>query len=274
MAQNHYELLGVPMDADDAAIRAGCAAACARYRADWMSDPGGTVGIAAATRIRELEAIRDELLDPVQRRAYDRSIGVRIQPDEVPAKSAGLSREILMVVLGGIIGLVIVATVWMISERMAAPDMPAAAETNRPAPAFSLPTIDGKTLHLNELRGKIVVVNFWGTWCVPCREETPALQAAYEQLAGDSVEFVGINLRNQEEIGEPGDAAVKSFVKAYGVTYPIVYDTDGTTARAYQISPIPVSYFLDAQGNIRYVFVGTLHTDDVLALVERLRSQP
>jgi peroxiredoxin len=162
----------------------------------------------------------------------------------------------------------------MISERMAAPDMPAAAETNRPAPAFSLPTIDGKTLHLNELRGKIVVVNFWGTWCVPCREETPALQAAYEQLAGDSVEFVGINLRNQEEIGEPGDAAVKSFVKAYGVTYPIVYDTDGTTARAYQISPIPVSYFLDAQGNIRYVFVGTLHTDDVLALVERLRSQP
>jgi len=274
MTQNYYEQLGIPMDADEATIRAGCESVCARFRADWLSDPGGTVGVSAATRIRELEGVRDLLLDIVQRTEYDRSLGVRLQPAQPTGRSAGLSRDVWMVVLGGLIGLVVVAIVWIVSARMAAPLMPAAAETNRAAPDFTLPTIDGKTLHLNDLRGKIVLVNFWGTWCVPCKEETPAIQAAYEQLKGTGVEFVGVNLRNQEELGEPGDAAVKSFVQDHGVTYPTVYDTDGEVSRLYQISPIPVSYFLDTQGNIRYVYVGTLKTADVLELVRRLHDTP
>ena len=274
MSQNYYEQLGVPMDADEATIRAGCDAVCARYRADWLSDPGGTVGVSAATRIRELEAVRDLLLDIVQRTEYDRTLGVRIQPVPTSGRRGGANREVWMVVLGGFIGLVVVAIVWMVSARYAAPLMPAAAETNRPAPDFTLSTIDGKTLRLNDLRGKIIVVHFWGTWCIPCKEETPALQAAYEQLRGPDVEFVGINLRNQEELGAPGDAAVQSFVDEYGVTYPIVYDSEGDVSRQYQISPIPVSYFLDSQGNIRYVYVGTLTTADVVALVQRLRDTP
>ena len=274
MSQNYYEQLGIAMDADEATIRAGCDAVCARYRADWLNDPGGTVGLSATTRIRELEAVRDVLLDIVQRTEYDRTLGVRIQPLPTSSRRGGANREVWMVVLGGFIGLVVVAIVWMVSARFAEPLMPAAAETNRPAPDFSLSTIDGKILHLNDLRGKIVVVNFWGTWCVPCKEETPALQAAYEQLKGPDVEFVGINLRNQEELGAPGDAAVKSFVDEYGVTYPIVYDSEGDVSRLYQISPIPVSYFLDDQGNIRYVYVGTLTTADVVALVQRLRDTP
>jgi peroxiredoxin len=167
---------------------------------------------------------------------------------------------------------VIVYIVWIVSAGMATPSMPAAAETNRPAPDFALQTIDGKTLHLNDLRGKIVLVNFWGTWCVPCKAETPALEAAYKQLKDSGVEFVGVNLRNQEELGEAGDAAVKAFVSNYGVTYPIVYDTDGEVARSYQISPIPVSYFIDAKGNIRYVYVGELKTNDVLELTRRLHD--
>lgn len=274
MSLNYYEQLGIPMDADDATIRAGCENVCARFRADWLNDPGGTVGIAAATRIRDLEAVRDALLDPVQRTEYDRALGVRLQPTASGARSGGINREVWMVVLGGIIGLVIVTIVWIVSARLSSPLMPAAAETNRPAPAFQLPTIDGKMLHLNDLRGKIVVVNFWGTWCVPCKEETPALERAYEQLKDTGVEFVGINLRNQEELGEAGDTAVKTFVSSFGVTYPIVYDVDGEVSRAYQISPIPVSYFLDTQGNIRYVYVGTLTTDDVVELVRRLRDTP
>jgi peroxiredoxin len=82
---------------------------------------------------------------------------------------------------------------------------------------------------------------------------------------------VGINLRSQEELGAPGDAAVQSFVDEYGVTYPIVYDSEGDVSRQYQISPIPVSYFVDDEGNIRYVYVGTLTTADIVALVQRLR---
>jgi peroxiredoxin len=274
MAQNYYEQLGIPMDADDTAIRAGCENITARFRADWLNDPGGTVGDSAMKRIREFEALRDVLLDPVQRTEYDRSLGVRLLPVTASGRTSAVSREVWMIVLGGFIGLVIVCIVWIISARLAMPTMPAAAETNRPAPNFALQTIDGKTLHLNDLRGKIVLVNFWGTWCVPCKAETPALEAAYKQLKDSGVEFVGVNLRNQEELGAAGDAAVKAFVATYGVTYPIVYDTDGEVARAYQISPIPVSYFIDAQGNIRYVYVGELKTSDVLELARRLHDTP
>ncbi len=274
MAQNYYEQLGIPMDADDTAIRAGCERISARFRADWLNDPGGTVGDSAMKRIREFEALRDLLLDSVQRTEYDRLLGVRLLPVTASGRTSAVSREVWMIVLGGFIGLVIVCIVWIVSARLAMPTMPAAAETNRPAPNFALQTIDGKTLRLNDLRGKIVLVNFWGTWCVPCKAETPALEAAYTQLKDSGVEFVGVNLRNQEELGAAGDAAVKAFVATYGVTYPIVYDTDGEVARAYQISPIPVSYFIDAQGNIRYVYVGELKTSDVLELARRLHDTP
>jgi cytochrome c biogenesis protein CcmG, thiol:disulfide interchange protein DsbE len=159
------------------------------------------------------------------------------------------------------------------SGRMAAPVMPAAAETNRPAPAFTLPRFGGGELQLADLKGKIVVVNFWGTWCEPCKAETPALEAAYIQLQSQGVEFVGVNLRHQEALGAEGDANIANFVKSYGVTYPIVFDTTGEISRKYQISPIPVSYFLDQQGNIRYVYVGTLTTADTVELVRRLQTK-
>jgi cytochrome oxidase Cu insertion factor (SCO1/SenC/PrrC family) len=83
-----------------------------------------------------------------------------------------------------------------------------------------------------------------------------------------------VNLRHQEALGAAGDADVANFAKKYGVTYPIVFDTERRNIQKYQISPIPVSYFLDTQGNIRYVYVGTLTTADTVELVRRLQTKP
>jgi len=275
--KTYYELLEIPINASDAEVITAAEAIIDRYRSDMQTDPSSHVADMAYERIGEIEAVRDLLLDPKQRDQYDRSLGLRIRP-HVDATStaptaggAPVRQELIMVVIGALIGVVIVAIVWMVSMRMATPNNPAAAETNRPAPDFVLARVDGGTLDLRDLRGKVVVVNFWGTWCAPCIEETPAIQAAYEQLQASGVEIVGINLRHQEEVGAKGDEAVRSFVKNFGVTYPVVLDADGEVARLYQISPIPTSYFIDAAGNIRYVYVGTLTTADIVDLVNRLQ---
>jgi len=275
--KTYYELLEIPINASDAEVITAAEAIIDRYRSDMQTDPSSHVAEMAYERIAEVEAVRDLLLDPKQRDQYDRSLGLRLRPhvdatSTAPGpNSAPVRQELVMVVIGALIGIVIVAIVWMVSMRMATPNNPAAAETNRPAPDFVLARVDGGTLDLRDLRGKVVVVNFWGTWCAPCIEETPAIQAAYEQLQASGVEIVGINLRHQEEVGAKGDEAVRSFVQNFGVTYPVVLDADGEVARLYQISPLPTSYFIDAAGNIRYVYVGTLTTADIVDLVNRLQ---
>lgn len=278
-AQTYYDVLGVAVDATDSEITAACESATQRYRADLQNDPSGELANAAMQRIAAIEEMRDVLLDPRQRYLYDRSLGLLIQPPPADGTSAVIRtesnpvrRELTMVILGGLIGLVIVAIVWVASARMATPVMPAAAETNRPATDFTLPRLGGDTLTLSKYQGKIVVLNFWGTWCEPCKSETPALESAYQQLKDQNVEFIGINLRHQEAPGVQGDIDVANFAKTYGVTYPIVFDTKGEISQKYQISPIPVSYFLDANGNVRYVYVGTLTTNDALELVRRLQK--
>lgn len=277
----YYETLGIAIDASNDEIVAACEVATARFRTDVQNDPSGELLYLAMQRIAEYEAMRDTLCDPRQRYLYDRSLGLLMQPPPAELQSGvapradanPVRRELLMVILGGLIGIVIVAIVWVISGRMATPVMPAAAETNRIAPAFTLPRLGGGDLQLADLKGKVVVVNFWGTWCEPCKSETPALEAAYQQLHSQGVEFVGVNLRHQEALGAAGDADVANFAKKYGVTYPIVFDTKGEISQKYQISPIPVSYFLDPQGNIRYVYVGTLTTADTIELVRRLQTK-
>jgi peroxiredoxin len=89
-------------------------------------------------------------------------------------------------------------------------------------------------------------------------------------LQSEGLEIIGVNLYSQETGGEE---AVRAFLQPYGVTYPIALDTAGDIARSFQISPIPVSYFVDQNGTIRYVKVGTLREAEVRALFERLRAE-
>ena len=118
-----------------------------------------------------------------------------------------------------------------------------------PAPAIELKTLDGRPFQLEELRGKVVLVNFWATWCEPCVEEMPSIQKLRARLASASFEVVAINYQE-------GEARIRGFLRKMPLAFPIVRDTDGDVARAWQARIFPSSYLVDAEGRIRYVLKG------------------
>ncbi|MBA2297079.1 MAG: TlpA family protein disulfide reductase [Actinobacteria bacterium] len=118
------------------------------------------------------------------------------------------------------------------------------------APAFTLAKLDGSgELALESLRGKVVVLNFWASWCGPCKDETPLLQKGWERWQGKDVVFVGIDVKDFR-----GDA--RSFVRKFGVTYPNVYDGKGSTVGRYGVTGFPETYFIDARGRVVYRIAG------------------
>jgi peroxiredoxin/tetratricopeptide (TPR) repeat protein len=117
-------------------------------------------------------------------------------------------------------------------------------QIGQPAPAFSLTTIDGKTVTLDSYRGKTLVLNIWATWCPPCRGETSDLLAAYARLHKEGVEFLGVDDTEQAPI-------VRAFVADKGVPYPQAIDATQTFSKAYDIRYFPTTFVIDPQGIVR-----------------------
>ena len=117
------------------------------------------------------------------------------------------------------------------------------------APAINLMMLDGAALSLQQLRGKVVLVNFWATWCEPCITEMPSLQRLHNQLHADGFEVLAVNYQE-------GAARIKSFIDKMNFTLPVVRDTDGGVARAWGARVFPANYLIDRAGNIRYWMSG------------------
>jgi cytochrome c biogenesis protein CcmG/thiol:disulfide interchange protein DsbE len=117
------------------------------------------------------------------------------------------------------------------------------------APDFTLQTTDGQTLTLSQLRGKPVIVNFWASWCVPCRDEFPLLVSAYQKYSPQGLQIVGVIYDDSAQNAE-------SFASSYGATWPLVQDPDKTAFNAFKNFGVPVSYYVDRQGVIRAVSFG------------------
>lgn len=133
---------------------------------------------------------------------------------------------------------------------------------NRPAPDFSLETTDGETIRLSELRGKPVILNFWSTWCQPCKLEHPLLLAAPAQYP--DVVFLGAVYAD-----EP--AAARMFLKRGGQTYPQLLDPGGRVAIDYGVAGVPETYFINAGGTIIHKQIGPLDEDSLAWLIQQLR---
>jgi cytochrome c biogenesis protein CcmG/thiol:disulfide interchange protein DsbE len=271
----YYTLLDIPAQATVEEIETAYRRQRERYSPERVAALGDEFRAVAEARTAELERAYGVLSDSARRREYDRGMSATAAPARDRARrGAGLTRrELLMAGGGALAGLLVIAVVWVLAGRTASTSLPPIAQTNRPAPSFALPGLSGGTVRLSDYQGKVVLVNFWYTGCAPCREETPALQAAYKKLAGQGLEIVGVNVRPNERSGAAGDADIRQFVDQYGLTYPIALDTESEIDRAFQVYVLPTSFFIDQSGNIRYMRFSTMTTEDVEILFKRLQQE-
>jgi len=119
------------------------------------------------------------------------------------------------------------------------------------APDFELSTLDGQTLVLSDFRGKAVLVNFWATWCPPCRSEMPAMQQVYTDYGSDAFVILAVNNTQQDR-----NEDVVAFVSEQGLTFPMLMDIRGKVSQTYQVHSMPTSFFIDPEGIIREIVIG------------------
>ena len=131
-----------------------------------------------------------------------------------------------------------------------------------PAPEIALKDLRGQEVRLSDLHGKIVLLNFWATWCKPCKEEMPAMQASYDKLRDQG--FVVLAVNELEDAGR-----VAEHIKTHGHTFLVVMDHDNRVANRYGVVGLPASFLIDRQGIVREHIFGNLLTEERIAELVR-----
>lgn len=175
-----------------------------------------------------------------------------------------MRRFLLLIVLIGLVG----GAVYLSSQGSFQPaqSLAKAVAAGDIAPDFQLEDTNGKPVTLSALRGKIVLVNFWATWCPPCIEEMPSMEKLYEVMAGDDFVMLAINTE------ENGRTIVPAFLKKTPYTFPILYDDKGVVQKLYGVYKFPESFIIRKDGSVAEKIIGPLDwaSPDTLAYFRAL----
>jgi thiol-disulfide isomerase/thioredoxin len=139
----------------------------------------------------------------------------------------------------------------------------------KPAPPVQGTTLDGRRLALGDLKGKVVVVNFWASWCAPCRAEAPTMEKIYEETKASGVEFVGIDIKD-------GKDNAKAFVRTFKTTYPSLYDQAGQIALSFRGIPpnaVPSTLIIDRRGDVAARAIGSVSYTSMKDIVTQLAAE-
>lgn len=132
------------------------------------------------------------------------------------------------------------------------------------APDFTLKGEDGKTYRLADYRGKVVLLNFWATWCPPCRYEMPSMERAYQKVKGEEIAILAVNVGEDE-------TTVFAFTGQYPVSFPLPLDLDGSVIAKYPVIGLPTTFIIDPHGLVTHRAIGGREWDDH-RLLDRLRQ--
>jgi peroxiredoxin len=143
-------------------------------------------------------------------------------------------------------------------------------QEGRPAPDFTFPDLDGRKISLSDLRGKVVLVNIWATWCPPCRDEMPSMQKLYDRFKGEHFEILAVS------IDADGREAVAPFMRKMNLTFPALLDPKEKIRGLYRITGVPESFIIDRNGILVQRVIGPLDwaTPKVFSFFENLLQKP
>lgn len=198
------------------------------------------------------------------------SKGCNVPPPTSPPNPASPERRQALATLGGL-------TLGLLTAGVARANLPepplthvlTAVTPRRPAPDFALPDLDGKTHKLSDYRGKVVLVNFWASWCPPCRHEMPSMEKLYLKLKGKPFQVLACD---QQEDFDTVFAFTGQLDPA--PTFPLLLDRKSAVAKSFGVPGLPTSFLVDKEGRLAYRAVGGRDFDhpDVIALVEKLMA--
>ncbi len=163
------------------------------------------------------------------------------QAESSPARS----NKLVIVLASAAILAVVFGLVWMQSSKYEP------LTVGKVAPDFYLPDLNDKELRLSDFRGKVVFLNFWATWCKPCREEMPSMEILYKNFEKDGLVILAISI---DRVTTKKD--IPPFVKALNLTFPILIDSWGQTDKRYKLMGVPETYIIDQQGILREKVIG------------------
>jgi peroxiredoxin len=159
---------------------------------------------------------------------------------------------------------------WLVLLAALAPAAAYALDPGRPAPPFTLKDQAGKPVRLADHRGSVVLVNFWATWCKPCREELPRLEALYRRYRAEGFVILAVNLDTARNAGK-----ARALRERLGLSFPVLYDPNQAVPSLYELAKMPSSFLIDRRGIVRYVHAGFEAKDEakIEAMVKRELSR-
>ena len=155
----------------------------------------------------------------------------------------------------GIVLILLLGIGWIrissVSEASTSDTQVAVPQNGFLAPDFTLQTNDGGEITLSDLHGRVVLVNFWASWCPPCRAEMAAMQVVFDEYQAQGFTILAVNSTIQDKQSDAID-----FIQEYGLSFPVLFDFDGRATTAYRIEALPTSFFIDRDGIIQEIVIG------------------